>query len=95
MLTLLAKQQTEKITVYLDTEVVTVKQSEYVLDSSIITEVLRVKVGTPTITAYDDSKPPEPFIYIDGGLYNQEGAIADALFYNTTSWNEIWNGGSP
>jgi hypothetical protein len=93
MLTLLAKQQTKTITVYLDTETITVKQLENVLESYIDTQTLRVKVGTPTITADIYVKPPEAFTYEDGGLYNQEGVAVDALYYNTSSWNETWNGG--
>jgi hypothetical protein len=49
----------------------------------------------PTITVYDDLYIPPPVPYIDGGLYNQEGAIADAGLYNTTSWEVVWDGGTP
>jgi hypothetical protein len=95
MLTLLAKQQTTAITAYLETDTIQVKQIQNVLKSQVVTDVLQVKVGIPTITVYDDTKPPEGFIYVDGGLYNQEGLAVDALYYNTTSWNETWNGGYP
>jgi hypothetical protein len=48
----------------------------------------------PTITVYDDIYIPPPVPYVDGGLYNQEGDIADAGFYNTTSWQIVWDGES-
>ena len=49
----------------------------------------------PTITVYDSTFMEPPSTYIDGGLYNQEGAIVDAGLYNTTSWDIIWDGGAP
>jgi hypothetical protein len=49
----------------------------------------------PTITVYHDLYIPPPVPYIDGGLYNQEGDIADAGLYNTTSWEVVWDGGTP
>lgn len=70
-----------------------VKQQTPVIDVSQEIQRISVKVGTPTITYYDDTKPPEGFTYVDGGFYNQEGVLVDALFYNTTAWNDTWNGG--
>jgi hypothetical protein len=49
----------------------------------------------PTITVYDDVYIPPAVPYVDGGLYNQEGAIADAGLYNTTSWEVVWDGEAP
>jgi len=70
-----------------------VKQQTPVIEVYEEPKVISVKVGIPTITVYDDTKPPEPFTYVDAGLYSQEGLAVDALYYNTTSWNETWNGG--
>ena len=47
----------------------------------------------PSVISYDDAKMPEPFIYVDGGAYDQEGTPVDAGFYNTTVWTDTWNGG--
>jgi hypothetical protein len=49
----------------------------------------------PKVTVYNDLYMPPPVPYIDGGLYNQEAAIADAEFYNTTSWQVVWDGETP
>ena len=49
----------------------------------------------PKVTVYNDLYIPLTVPYIDGGLYNQEGAIADAGLYNTTSWEVVWDGESP
>lgn len=47
----------------------------------------------PTITVYDSPvRYVEPFIYIDGGAFDQEGTPVDALFYDTLSWDTTWDG---
>lgn len=33
-------------------------------------------------------------IFVDGGFYNQAGALVDSGFYNATSWTQVWDGGS-
>ncbi len=55
-------------------------------------ETITLRNKIPTITVYDDTYFPPPVPYIDGGLYNQESASVDAGFYNTTSWEIVWDG---
>ena len=55
-------------------------------------ETITLRNKIPTITVYDDVYIPPAVPYIDGGLYNQESAAVDAGFYNTTSWEIVWDG---
>ncbi len=33
-------------------------------------------------------------IFQDAGYYNQAGALIDSGYYNTTTWAEVWDGGT-
>lgn len=47
----------------------------------------------PTIYAYDSKYIEPPATFIDGGTPIAENTIVDAGFYNTTSWEVVWDGG--
>lgn len=73
-----------------------VKPNVRTLESFFEVKTITVKNKIHIITAYDSPvRYVEPFIYIDGGTYDQNGTPVDALFYNTTSWDETWTGGYP
>ena len=55
-------------------------------------ETITLRHKIPTIYVYDDVYMPPIVPYIDGGLYNQESSAVDAGFYNTTSWEIVWDG---
>lgn len=58
-------------------------------------QTITLRNTVPKITVYDNKYVQPPAQYIDAGLYNQEGPIADAGLYNTTSWEIVWDGGTP
>jgi len=54
------------------------------------------KSGIGPILVYDKTDLyVEPFVYIDGGLYDAEGTPVDAEYYNTTFWNTTWDAKYP
>ena len=53
--------------------------------------VITVKANIAPILVYDNTYI-EPFTYVDGGFYDATGTPVDALYYNTISWDVIWNG---
>lgn len=58
--------------------------------------VISVKNGIAPIQVYDKTDLYiEPFVYIDGGLYDAVGTPVDAEYYNTTSWTTTWNAKYP
>jgi hypothetical protein len=70
-----------------------VKQNTKTLESFSEIKTVVVKNKIHTITAYDSpDRYVEPFIYIDGGAYDQTGTPVDALFYDTLSWDTTWDG---
>jgi hypothetical protein len=71
---------------------VLVRQKTNKVNVSLGIETITLKHKIPTIYVYDDVYIPPVVPYIDGGLYNQEGAVADAELYNTTSWEIVWDG---
>lgn len=69
-----------------------VRQNNRTLESVFKVQTIKVKKTIPTITAYDSPvRYVEPFIYIDGGAFDQEGTPVDALFYDTLSWDTTWD----
>lgn len=94
MLSLVSKQKTTDIVVYLDTNNITVKQSIQALASAVVSDKITVKLGIPPIHVYDNTFIyVEPFVYVDGGLYDSEGTPVDAEYYNTALWAVTYNGG--
>lgn len=71
---------------------VVVKQSNQTIESYIVSKKISVKAGIPNITVNDNTYV-EPFIYIDGGLYDSAGTPVDAEYYNTAIWAVTYNGG--
>lgn len=59
------------------------------------TQTITLRNVIPKVTVYDGTYMPPPVPYIDGGLYNQEGAIVSAGLASTTSWQIVWNAGAP
>jgi hypothetical protein len=55
-------------------------------------DVISARYKRPVITVYDDKPMPILATYIDGGTYDQEGSLIDAGFYNTVSWEVVWDG---
>jgi len=49
----------------------------------------------PTVYAYDSTYKEPAVPYIDGGTYETEGTPVDAGLYSTTSWEIVWDGGTP
>jgi hypothetical protein len=71
-----------------------VKQNTRTLESFFEAKTIVVKNKIHTITVYDSPvRYVEPFIYVDGGMYDQEGTFVDAGLYDTTVWTDTWNGG--
>lgn len=58
-------------------------------------DTIVLKRTIPTVYAYDSTYKEFVPPYVDGGLYNQEGVIADAGLYNTSTWEIVWDGGTP
>jgi hypothetical protein len=51
------------------------------------------KPNISTIALNDTYIYVEPFIYVDGGLYDSEGTLVDAGYYDTAMWAVTFNGG--
>jgi hypothetical protein len=94
MLTIISKQQSQNIESYFDPNVFIAKAPTMRLESFIVTNRITVKANTSSILTYDNTYI-EPFTYVDGGFYDANGTPVDALYYNTISWDVIWNGGYP
>jgi hypothetical protein len=94
MLTIISKQQSQNIESYFDPNVLTTKESTMGVESFIVTDRIIVKANTSPILTYDNTYI-EPFTYVDGVFYDANGTPVDALYYNTISWDVIWNGGYP
>lgn len=93
---IVVSQKIPKTNIYFGRETLTlVRQQTTKTNVYLSIKTITLKNIIPTITVYDDTYFPPPIPYIDGGLYNQEGAIVDAGFYNTTSWEIVFDGGSP
>lgn len=60
-----------------------------------VRDVIVIKQKIPRVLSYDDTYIAPPVPYIDGGTFANEGAIADAGLYNTSSWEIVWDGGTP
>jgi hypothetical protein len=96
MLTLTVKQNIINPDVYMGIDTITSKLLIQSLDSLVGSETIGVQNSNPTVVvAYNDidTRPQESFTYVDAGLYNQEGVVADAQYYNTASWDIVWVGG--
>jgi hypothetical protein len=94
MLTLVVKEKTTIVEVYMNIDTVTVMKANPVLAPHIGPKTIRLtRRPIPYVVVYDDTKPPEPVIYIDAGFYNEEGDFVEAGFYNTTTWTATWDGG--
>lgn len=96
MQTLVAKQKTTTVEVYMNIDTVTVMKSNPSIDSYLGPKtIILTRRPTPYVVAYDDTKiePVEPFTYVDGGSYNEAGTPADAGLYSTTTWTATWDGG--
>jgi len=64
------------------------------IDSYVSPEKIYVTIRPNVIFSHNDTKRyVEPFVYIDGGLYDNEGTLVDAEYYNTAFWAVTWNGG--
>jgi hypothetical protein len=94
MLTIISKQQKPNIESYFDPNVFIAKASTMRLESFIVTNRITVKANISPILTYDNTYI-EPFTYVNGGFYDANGTPVDALYYNTISWDVIWNGGYP
>jgi|LakMenEpi03Aug12_release.lakeMendotaPanAssembly.Ray.scaffolds.fasta_scaffold244274_2 hypothetical protein len=70
------------------------KQQKPNIESYFDPHVVIVKAKIAPIQVYDNTYI-EPFTYVDGGFYDANGTPVDALYYNTISWDVIWNGGYP
>jgi hypothetical protein len=70
------------------------KQQSQNIESYFDPHVVIVKANIAPIQVYDNTYI-EPFTYVDGGFYDANGTPVDALYYNTISWDVIWNGGYP
>ena len=70
------------------------KQQKPNIESYFDPYVIRVKANIAPILTYDNTYI-EPITYVDGGFYDANGTPVDALYYNTISWDVIWNGGYP
>lgn len=92
MLTIISKQQKPSIPAYFDPNTFRAKQSNLKIESFIVTDRITVKANPSLILTYDNTYI-EPFTYVDGGFYDATGTPVDALYYNTISWDVIWNGG--
>lgn len=83
------------VTVFVDdVETITVKQSVPKIQVFMGKATVTAKQQKPTVFVYDDKYIETPaFTYVYGGTPTAGNDIADAGFYNTTSWNTVWNGG--
>jgi hypothetical protein len=62
--------------------------------SSVGPDKIYVTIRPTNIFSHNDTKRyVEPFVYIDGGLYDNEGTVVDAEYYDTALWAVTWNGG--
>lgn len=94
MLSLVAKQEATSLTVYMDVDAVNVKQSSFSLDSYLGPDKITLTRRPNNIYVHDDTKIyVEPFVYVDGGIYDSEGTLVDAGYYDTALWAITYNGG--
>lgn len=94
MISLVVKQQTTNLVVYMDIDKIAVTKTNPSLDCYIGPETIKTTRRSVSVYVHDDTKIyVEPFVYIDGGLYDSEGTIVDAEYYNTAYWAVTWNGG--
>lgn len=92
MLRVVAKQQTTTVQSDFGTEVIKARLSDSTTKSYLETATIKVTMGSVSIPVYDDTVIyVEPFVYMDGGLFDAEGTPVDALFYNTLSWDNTWD----
>ena len=96
MLILTVKQNIINPDVYMGIDTITSKLLIQHLDFYVGPETIGVQNSNPTVVvAYNDidTRPQESYTYVDAGLYSQEGVVADAQYYNTSSWDILWVGG--
>lgn len=73
---------------------ISVTKTPHSIDAYVSPDKIYVTIKPVKIFSYNDTKLyVEPFVYIDGGLYDNEGTIVDAEYYNTALWAVTWNGG--
>jgi hypothetical protein len=71
-----------------------VKKQDISLVTYLGPDTVVVKKPNISIIALNDTYIyVEPFIYVDGGLYDSEGTLVDAGYYDTAMWAVTFNGG--
>jgi hypothetical protein len=71
-----------------------VKKQDISLVTYLGPDTLIVKKPNRSIIAQNDTYIyVEPFVYVDGGLYDSEGTLVDAGYYDTAMWAVTFNGG--
>lgn len=68
------------------------KQQNPNITSYFDSNIIRVKADIASILVFDNTYI-EPFVYIDGGIYDSAGTPVDAGYYNTALWAITYNGG--
>lgn len=83
------RQLNDTVTVNPDLFSVSSRESKQTVTVSPELNSINVKQSYATVIVFSDTTI-ETFTYIDGGLYNEEGILVSAGFYNTTEWDEVW-----
>lgn len=73
---------------------IAVTQANNIVDSYLGPEVIRITIRPTSIFSHNDTITyVEPFVYVDGGIYDSEGTLVDAGYYDTALWAITYNGG--